>query len=265
MTIPSLDTMNVEVDSDTATVTLNRPGRANAVSRQLLRDLIEVCDWLGTRSDIHFLILTNAGHVFCAGQDLVELREDFSDDADIRANARSLQNLAQEMMRKMESLEQISFVGMRGSAYGAGLAIAITGDFRVMSQTSVGNLPEVKLGMFLTYGSLPRLVNMVGLTKAKEFVMFAEDASAQELLELGVVEHVVPDEEVIPLIRELIAKLREMDYRALRITKRVAHAAAAPQVGDVMHSEPDLVEGSLADLGLLKRLDTFFERERAGK
>lgn len=258
MELPEFGTLVVELDGDTLTVTINRLNRGNAVNRQLLRELIGLGDWLATASEIHFVVLTNAGRVFSAGQDLVELREEMADSQQSRSNSRSLQILAQEMMRKLESLEQITFIGMRGSAYGAGLAIALTGDFRIMSETSVGNLPEVRLGMFLTYGSLPRLVQLVGLGQAKKFVMFAEDASAQQLLDLGVVEYVVSDDHVLPFIYERIAHLRAMDYRALRITKRVANAAAAPQFGDILHAEPDLVEGSLADDTLVQRLDKYF-------
>lgn len=258
MECPTFETLLLDLDGDTLTVTINRPKRANAVNRQLLHDLIGLTDWLATTPDIHFVILTNTGRVFSAGHDLTELRAEMADPQLARSNSRSVQILAQEMMRKLESLEQIMFVGMRGSAYGAGMAIALTADFRVMSDTSIGNLPEVRLGMFLTYGSLPRLVQLIGLSKAKQFVMFAEDATAQQLHELGAVDHVLPDERVLEFITEKIQRLRVMDYRALRITKRVANAAAAAQFGDIMHIEPDLVEGSLADDTLVQRLDEYF-------
>lgn len=259
---PQFPTLLVEESGDTVRVRLNRPGKANAVNRQMLTDLIALCDWLEEREDVHFVVLTNEGKVFAAGQDLGELHAELSDEGARRRNARTLQHLAQEMMRRLENLEQITFVAMLGSAYGAGMAIALTGDFRVMAEQAVGNLPETRLGMFLTYGSMPRLVRMVGLARAKEFVMFAEDATAEELRELGVVQHVRPAEEVLPFVEERIARLREMDYRSLRLTKRVAHAAAPVNLGDVLLTEPDLVEGALADGDLLPRLEGFLRRPR---
>lgn len=258
--VPVLENISLAVEGDTATATLSRPSKANAVNRQMLRDLIHMSDWLAEQDDIHFLVLTHDGKVFAAGQDLGELHAELSDPAARRSNARSLQHLAQEMMRKLEGLQQIVFVGLRGSAYGAGMTIATTGDFRIMADTAVANLPEVRLGMFLTYGSLPRLVRTIGLSRAMEFVMFARDVTASELLSLGAVEDVVPEDDVVPLIRRRIDELRAMDIRALRLTKRVARAAAATAFGDVLHAEPELVEGSIADGELLPRLEAFLTR-----
>lgn len=92
--------------------------------------------------------------------------------------------------------------------------------------------------------------------------MFAEDASAQQLLDLGAVEHVMPAEDVLPFVDERIERLRQMDLRALRITKRQAQAAAPPNLGDVLVTEPHLVEGALADGALLPRLEEFLGRKR---
>lgn len=160
---PEFETLQVDVQRDTVAVRLHRPHRANAVNRQMLQDLIGLCDWLEAQSDqVHFVVLTNDGKIFAAGQDLAELHAELSDEDRRRGHARSLQQLAQEMMRRMESLPQITFMALRGSAYGAGLAIALTGDFRIMAADAVGSLPETRLGLFLTYGSMPRLVHLIG-------------------------------------------------------------------------------------------------------
>ncbi|TQN43072.1 enoyl-CoA hydratase/enoyl-CoA hydratase [Blastococcus colisei] len=258
--LPELQTLHLEIEEDTLTAMINRPRRANAVNRQLLRDLISMADWLRDRSDVGYLVLAHQGDVFSAGADLQELHDELSDEENRRSKMRSLQHLAQEMMVKLEGLEQISFAAMSGSAYGAGLAIAMTSDFRVMAENAVANLPESRLGMFLTYGATPRLVGTVGLSRAKEMIMFAEDVSAQDCLEWGIAQRVVPRDEVLPAVRDMIARLRINDRTAIRIAKQMANASAAVAFGDMVRAEPQLVGSTLGDGSVLTHLSAFLNR-----
>jgi enoyl-CoA hydratase/carnithine racemase len=257
---PGLETLRLEVDDDTVTATINRPRRANAVNRQLLSDLVSMADWLRDRSDIGYVVLSHEGHVFSAGADLQELHSELSDEEHRRAKMRSLQRLAQEMMVKLEGLEQITFAAMRGSAYGAGLAIAMTADFRIMAEGTVANLPESRLGMFLTYGATPRLVGTIGLSRAKEMIMFAEDVSAEDCYEWGIAQRVVPGDEVLPTVRDMIARLRNNDRTAIRIAKQMANASAAAVFGDMVLAEPQLVGSTLGDGSVLPQLTDFLQR-----
>jgi enoyl-CoA hydratase/carnithine racemase len=166
------------------------------------------------------------------------------------------------MMTKLSGLDQISFAALRGSAYGAGMAIAMTCDFRVMSDNAIVNLPETNLSMFLTYGSTPRLVKAVGLARAKEMILFAQDWTAEQCLAAGAVERVVPEEQVRPTINGMIEVLRQRDWSAIRVAKQVANAAAAVQFGDMVMSEPELVAATLTGGDIAARLDSFLNRRR---
>jgi enoyl-CoA hydratase/carnithine racemase len=185
-----------------------------------------------------------------------------SDKDQLRSRMRAHQRVAQDMMAKLSAIEQICFVAMRGSAYGAGVAIAMTGDFRIMADDIVINLPETNLSMFLTFGSTPLLVNAVGLARAKEMILFAEDCTAQQCLELGVAQRVVPEGEVLRSIHAMIATLRQRDWRAVRIAKQVANASVAPQFGNMIMTEPELVAGSIADGTIHSKLDRFLNRKK---
>lgn len=262
MSAPQLETISITVDGDRAVATLCRPERLNAVATQLLTDLVTLAEWLRDRDDIHFLVLDHDGPVFSAGAHLGELRETLSDPATVHARLRANQRLAQDMMSKMSGIEQISFAAMRGSAYGAGMAIAMTCDFRIMADDAIVNLPESNLSMFLTYGSTPRLVKAVGLGRAKQMILFAEDWTAQQCLEAGAVEKVTAKDDVRPSIDAMIATLRERDWDALRVAKQVANAAAAVQFGDMIITEPELVAGSLSGGDITTRLDNFLNRDR---
>ncbi len=260
MTIGELETLRIEVGSDTVVATMCRPERLNAVGTQLLADLVSLAEWLRERDDLHFLILDHDGPVFSAGAHLGEVREYLSDRASAAAKVRANQRLAQDMMAKMSGIDQISFAAMRGSAYGAGMAIAMTCDFRVMAENAVVRLPETNLGMFLTYGSTPRLVKAIGLSRAKEMIFFALDWSAQKCLDVGAVERTVPKDEVRPTIESMIALLRERDWHALRVGKQIANAAAAVQFGDMIMSEPELVAAPFTRDTISESLDAFLNR-----
>jgi enoyl-CoA hydratase/carnithine racemase len=262
MSTPQLDTVRVNVDGDTVIATLCRPERLNAVAGQLLTDLVTLADWLRDRDDLHFLVLDHDGPVFSAGAHLGEIRDIVSDETSAPARLRANQRLAQDMMTKLSGLDQISFAALRGSAYGAGMAIAMTCDFRVMSDNAIVNLPETNLSMFLTYGSTPRLVKAVGLARAKEMILFAQDWTAEQCLAAGAVERVVPEEQVRPTINGMIEVLRQRDWSAIRVAKQVANAAAAVQFGDMVMSEPELVAATLTGGDIAARLDSFLNRRR---
>ncbi|GAA1326743.1 enoyl-CoA hydratase/isomerase family protein [Leucobacter albus] len=255
--LPDYETLALEIEGDLLTATLARPTRANAISQQTLRDLIALADWLSGNAAIRFVIITSTGPIFAAGQDLREARGELADRASAGASVRALQRLAQEAMHKLEGLEQISFAVLQGSAYGAGVAIALTADFRIMAADAVLNLPETNIGMFLTYGAIPRLVGVMGASAAKEFVMFARDMTASDALRHGLVNTVAPREDVLETAYAQVSELRQKDFRSLRITKRIAQAAAAVNVGDILVSEPELSEGALSDGTTLKLVDRF--------
>lgn len=257
--LPAFDTLKLTFEGDMLIATLARPARANAVSNEMLRDLIALADWLNGNDAVRFLIIAGEGPIFAAGQDLREVRDELRDGVGAGGSVRALQRSAQEMMHKLEGLEQISFAALEGSAYGAGVAIAMTADFRVMADDAVLNLPETKIGMFLTYGAIPRLVAAMGASRAKAFVMFAADVSAHDAERFGLVQTIAPRGEVLAIARAQIDELRQKDFRSLRITKRIAQAAAAVNVGDILVSEPELSEGVLTDGTTLRLVEGFFE------
>lgn len=262
-TAPALETLELSVDGPTLTVHLSRPGRANAVNRQMLHDLIALADWLREEPDIGFVILTHRGAVFAAGADLAELRTELAaDDATRRARIRSMQVLAQEMMRKLETVQQVTFAALEGSAYGAGVAVAMTADFRVIAEPVELVLPETALGMFLTYGATPRLVAAAGLSRAKRMIMWPTPLPARKAEQWGLADEVVAPGQAVATAQQMIDDLAPIDLRAVRLTKQLANAAAPAAFGDVTMSEPDLVEAVLGDGSITPRLDAYLTRNR---
>ena len=257
MNVPNFDTLKIEVSDDVVIVSMSRPDQLNAVSNNLLGDLIRLADWLKYCTNIHFMILDHEGAVFSAGAHLKEFHGILKDRDTSVDSLRLNQITATEMVRKMSNLEQITFAAIRGSAYGAGVGIAMTCDFRIMEENSKFNLPETKLGMFLTYGLTPSLVATIGLSRAKEMIMFCEDWSAQKCYETGLVEHLCKPGEARARINQLIEKLRVIDWQAIRIAKRVANSAAASIVNSPSTTEVELVGYAIPAGNVAEHLSNF--------
>ena len=241
MITPKFNTLELTLKDDVLHVDMARPEKLNSVSTEVLKELIALADFLTEATDIHYVVFGHQGKYFSAGADLSLVKEMTHDHKAMRIH----QNFAHEMIKKLTNVEQITFAAIEGSAYGAGVAIAMTCDFRVMSDEAVLSLPETKRGMFLTYGATPKLVQTVGLAKAKQLIMFAEDIDAQSCLEAGIVEHVAPKGEVMSTIVGQIRTLRERDWRSVRIAKRVANASLPPEFGNMVLTEPELVVGTI--------------------
>ncbi len=262
MHTPEFETIKLNINTDTVVATLCRAEQLNAVGEKLLEELTTLANWLNQRDDIHFLILDHEGPVFSAGAHLKEVHGSLSDPHKARIRLRANQRAAQDMASKLASIDQISFAAVRGSAYGAGVGIALVCDFRIMAEDAVFNLPETKLGMFLTYGLTPVLVNTVGLARAKEMILFAQDWPANKCLAAGAVDRVTSAAQVRPTIENMIDQLRKLSWPAIRASKQVANAAAATQFGDITMFEPELAAEAMVNGEVRTALEQFLQRPR---
>lgn len=239
----SYETLKLVQENDVLTVTLHGENQIISVSNKMIRELIKLADWLREDRTVKYVVFTNEGKFFSVGADLNELNGTLDEEEMTRAeNIRRLQILGQEMMSKLENLEQISIAAIKGSAYGAGVAIALTTDFRFMTDSSVFNLPETNVGLFLTWGCTARLVKSVGALKAKELIMLCEDVSAEECYQAGLINKVVSANDMEDEVRQLIEKLRTKGEHSIRMTKKLVNASVAVNFGDIFINEPELVQ-----------------------
>ena len=140
-------TILVDQNNETMTVRLNRP-KLNLFNGQMMEELIHVWRSLQTNTSVRFVILTAEGKHFSGGVDLDEFtKAEFKPE-----DARYQQLVGHELMRTLENLEQITFCAMRGVVCGAGMAVAQTCDFRIMTQDSYFLVPETNVGTYYTWG-----------------------------------------------------------------------------------------------------------------
>jgi len=238
----NLKTLRLEKNDNVLTVWLNREDKANAINLEMLKELITLADWLREQSEIKFVVFTNGGKTFSAGFDLNQFSEFMEKDQKSPQHSRLVQISGQEMMRKIENIEQVTISAIRGSAYGGGVCLIMATDFRLMTDNSVLNLPETNVGIFLGWGGTSRLVNAVGAVKAKEMIMMCEDVTAEECHKLGLINKVVSSENIDCEVKQIIEKIHSKGQLSIRLAKKTVNSSIAHNVGDILVSEPELFE-----------------------
>jgi enoyl-CoA hydratase/carnithine racemase len=184
-------------------VTLNRPEKRNALSREMLRELVDVLTEAVRRSDGAVIVLTGAGSAFCSGDDLAEAAR-----TDAEAFDESIALLQQATRVLLESRSP-SVAALNGPAIGGGLELALACDVRVAAETAVFACPEVEWGLVCTNGASVLLPEYIGLGRARDMLLTGRSYSAAWALAAGLVTEVVPPGRVLDRATALAAELTE--------------------------------------------------------
>lgn len=255
------ETILVEQSEWAVTVTLNRPDRLNAINATMFQELERLFRELREDLRTRFVIFTGAGRSFSAGADLAGWSGPHATSEDSLGDQMRLVQLAgQDFTRSLESLEQVTIAAVNGHAMGAGLVIAMACDLRIAARSAALGIPEANVGIFFTWGCTPRLTRLVGPAKAKEMIMTCEPVGAEEALRIGLVNRVVPDDELMASAHELAGIIGRRAPLAVRMTKKIVNAANAPNFGDLYPCEPELVERLYLSQDPLEGLAAFAER-----
>ena len=182
----------IESRDSVTVITLNRPKVLNALNHALVAELNAAIDAIAADTSIRAVILTGAGEkAFAAGADIQELAQ---------LSAVEGQHLAlrgQRLFSKIESLRVPVIAAINGFALGGGCELALSCSLRIASETAKLGQPEVKLGLIPGYGGSQRLPRLVGKGAALKMILTAEIISAAEALRIGLVEEVVPADQVM--------------------------------------------------------------------
>jgi 2-(1,2-epoxy-1,2-dihydrophenyl)acetyl-CoA isomerase len=197
-----------------AVITLNRPHRLNAVVPELVEEL---CAGLGRarRDDVGACVLAGAGRSFCAGHDLRQEHEAISEAEDRRRLHR-----VQDVTRLVRQAPFPVIAAVQGYALGAGCEFALCCDLIVATSDAAFGFPEVGVGLGVT-GGISRLLPLtVGLAKAKELVLLGERFSADQALELGLINWVVEPGQHLDFAMDIAARVCDRPRGALARAKR---------------------------------------------
>jgi enoyl-CoA hydratase len=182
-------------------ITLNRPEVFNAISQELIDEFADALEAVNNDYEIQVLILTGAGKGFQAGADIRELSL-MTPMAILRWNEGVLRNHA-----KLEKLRQPVIAAMNGLAMGGGLELALSCSIRIAVEGAKLALPEVKLGIIPGTGGTQRLPRLVGKGKAYELLLTGDTLTAEEALNIGLVNKVVPKGEALKAAEEMARRI----------------------------------------------------------
>ena len=183
---PSWPDLVVTADGAIAEVRLNRPAARNAFSLALMRQLIEAAGWFRASTEVQAVIVAGADAYFSAGADLAD-PERAGGQPKTRIERRQAARLGPDMCAAWESLEQVTIAAIEGYCIGGAAALAVSLDFRIAGAGAYLRLPEIALGMNMSWGALPRITALVGPSRAKQFAIFCEPCQAGEALAWGMV------------------------------------------------------------------------------
>ena len=208
-------------------ITINRPEVLNALNMQVLRDLDEVLDQVEATEDIHVLVITGAGRAFVAGADISEMALFSASDA------KTFSRRGNNVLLRLTRFPRPSIAAVNGYALGGGCELAMSCDFRIASEKAKFGMPEVGLGITPGFGGTQRLQRIVGMSTAMELVLTSRTIDAQEALNIGLINHLYPADEMLDKALELanvIASKPQVAVRqakqAIRIGKQIDMSSA---------------------------------------
>ena len=204
----------LEKEGHLAIVTINRPKALNALNSETLKDLDSVIDCLEKDSDIYAVILTGAGEKsFVAGADIAEMK-DLS-----REEGQAFGELGNNVFRRLENLNKPVIAAISGFALGGGCELSMACDIRIASERARFAQPEAGLGITPGFGGTQRLARIVGLGKAKEMIYTCSMVKADEALRIGLVNKVVPLENLMDEAKAMANTIIKNAPVAVRLCK----------------------------------------------
>jgi enoyl-CoA hydratase len=233
----------VDIEDRVATVTLNRPDARNALSRELTFALWNAITAAGQNADVDAVILTGADPAFCAGVDLKEVTGETPSTAAPRASGQGPERDTNGLYRFLPVIGKPVIGAVNGVAVTGGLEVALQCTFLVASERARFADTHARLGIMPGGGATVLLAQSIGLRRAVEMSLTGNFLTAGEALDLGLVNHVVPHEELLPRARQLAADIVSNDQRSVRRLLRHYRQLANTATLDEAHH----VEGVMAE------------------
>jgi enoyl-CoA hydratase len=255
----------VDVDDRIMTVTLNRPDARNALSRAVTFALWDAVLAAGADPDVDAVILTGADPAFCAGVDLKEITGELPPTAEDRAPGEGPERGSNGLYRFLPVIPKPIIGAINGVAVTGGLELALQCTFLVASERARFADTHARVGIMPGGGITVLLAQSIGLRRALEMSLTGNFVAADEALRLGLVNHVMPHDELLPFARSVAADIVSNDQQGVR--RLLEHYRRLPNAATV--DEAHLIEGYMAEMwqrdtsAFAARRDAVTERGRS--
>lgn len=225
-----------------AVITLNQPGKRNAMTDEMWRSIPGIMRRLDADDDVTAIVLTGAGEVFCAGSDIGGLDE--------LGHAESPINAELAIARSPKPV----IAAIEGPCYGGGLEMAVACDLRVAGQSASFSVPPAKLGIVYPVSATQRMIDLMGPSVTKEMLFTAAQLDADRALAVGLINRVVAAGEALSTALNLAEQMAGLSQLTLRASKEIVDGLVARDLSAETAiawvaraaTGPDLAEGKRA-------------------
>ncbi|MGI5921531.1 MAG: short-chain-enoyl-CoA hydratase [Syntrophomonadaceae bacterium] len=247
----------LEKEDRLAILYINRPKALNALNNDTLVELKSAITEIKEDSGIDVLIITGAGDKsFVAGADIAYMQPLSA------VEGRAFGALGQEVFRMIEAMEKPVIAAVNGFALGGGCELAMCCDFRVASFRAKFGQPEVGLGITPGFGGTQRLPRLVGPGMAKQLLYTADVIDANEALRIGLVNHVVPPEELMEFVKGIAKRIISKAQVAVRFCKAAANEGMQTDIDRGMTIEADVFGLCFATEDQKEGMTAFIEKRK---
>ena len=225
------DILLYDLQDGIATITLNRPDRYNAFNNDLSFTFIDTLKKVRKDPEVRVVVLTGSGKAFCSGQDLKDVK------GKTRSLGESVEKRYNPMVRLITGTEKPFICRMNGVAAGAGASIALACDYVVAAENAKMVWAFANIGLVLDSGSSYLLPRLIGRQKAFELATLGEKITAAQAQELGLVNKVVPLEELDATVQPIAERYAKAPTKAIGLIKRMLNRSFESNLDEMLEME----------------------------
>ncbi len=251
-----LETVTLELDAGVATVVLRRPEALNAWTRQLGEDMLEALEQAASDADVRVVVFTGAGRAFSSGADLKGGAEVMDSKLNVLSQLREAYN---PLIARVRTVPKPVIAKVNGPAVGIGCSLALAADLIVACSSAYFLLAFVNIGLGLDGGASLLLPSRAGHARAFEMALLGERLPAAKALEWGLVNRVVPDQELDQTVAELAARLAAAAPGALATIKRTINARLYAGLDELLDLEAVLQQERVESADFMEGVAAFLE------
>ena len=247
------------LQAHTLTLKLNRPDKANAFNRDMILELQSAFNEAEKNDDVRSILLTGTGTTFCAGQDITEMLSVQGQDISYHEHLRETYN---PLILQIRQIEKPVVAALNGSVAGAGLGVALACDLRIAANGAFFTVGFTGIGLIPDSGVSLLLPALIGLGRATEYTFSNLPISAQNALDWGMVNRLVPADALLPTATQIAMMLAMGPVGAFGATKKAFNRAVLPNLAEVLEYEGELQDVAGKQEEHRIGVDAFLKKER---
>lgn len=248
--------IEVGKENSIATVKFNRPEVRNCIRENTIKELIEALKKLAKDKEVRVIVITGKGDVFSAGADIKAMAKFKPKDAE------RFGRLAHRLANLMENIPKPIVSAVNGAAMGAGIDMVVLSDVAIASEKAFFGWTGINVGVIPVFGGSSRAVKLLGLKRAKSLTLIGKRLSAQEALEIGLIDEVVQHEKLTIRTKEIADELSQKPPLTLGYVKKLFNLTIRLTQSTVDKREIELFKRCFATHDTKESLKAFVEKRK---